>query len=294
MKPTFIIIGAQKCATTFVHKCIMEHPGIYMPHGEIPYFESPDYEQHSINLEKLFEGRSEKELGIKRPSYIGRPEVPSRIRNELPCAKLIAVLRSPIDRAISAYFHNISYGFLPIVGIEDGMKQIIQGAYDANYKRSSEIIEYGFYYKYLHMYKYFFDKDRILVILHEDLEQDKAGVIKKVFSFLNVDNDYIPRAINSKPMANTYNMMLLHLLQMRNRLTFRYNQDNTRLYIRENKINYFLGKTIVGVERLWKILIRDKKPVLSNSLHEELVHIYKQDIERLSLILNRDLHNWLH
>ena len=81
MLPNFIVVGAQKSASTFVQVCLAEHPDIFMPSTEIPFFVSPDYEQKSINnLKHFFIGRTEKMLGIKRPDYIGKPEVPERIR----------------------------------------------------------------------------------------------------------------------------------------------------------------------------------------------------------------------
>ena len=293
VKPTFVIIGAQKCATTFVQKCLMEHPDIYMPHGETPYFESPDYEQQSIPLENLSEGRSEREIGIKRPSYIGKLEVPPRIVRDLPDAKLIAVLRDPVERAISAYFHYMSYGFIPICGIEDGMNQLLQGVYERDCKRSHEILEFGYYYKYLKKYKYFFDRKRIFIILHEDIKRDAVGLMQKTFRFLEVDGSYIPRAINSKPMAGTYNMLLLHLLQLRNKLLFRYNRDHTRLYVKGNVINKRFAQSVVLAERLLEHIVRNEKPVLSTNLRGELIRIYQHDIEQLASRINRSLSNWL-
>ena len=94
--PDFVIIGAQKSASSFMQLCLADHPDIYIPEGETPFFESPDYEQGDIHeIEELFEGRSEKCLGIKRPNYIGKAEVPNRILKHLPNAKLIAILRNP-------------------------------------------------------------------------------------------------------------------------------------------------------------------------------------------------------
>ena len=74
--PDFAIIGAQKSATTFLHGCLAEHPEVYMPRAEIPFFESPDYERSKISdLAGLFAGRSEKWLGFKRPNFLGKPEL---------------------------------------------------------------------------------------------------------------------------------------------------------------------------------------------------------------------------
>ena len=123
MLPNFVIIGAQKSASTFLQVCLSEHPDVFMPPGETPFFESPDYENSDISrLESLFNNRSESKLGIKRPSYIGKPEVPKRIEYHLPDAKLIAVLRNPIDRAVSAYFHYINNGFIPCINLEKGAR----------------------------------------------------------------------------------------------------------------------------------------------------------------------------
>jgi len=157
MLPNFVIIGAQKSASSFLQACLNDHPDIYLPHGETPFFESPDYEQSDIReLQRIFEKRSEKCLGIKRPNYIGKPEVPKRIASHLQNAKLIAVLRNPIDRAISAYYHNIKFEFIPPIDIEIGMRKLIwEPSFSAKYKRSPEIIELGFYCKYLSKYDQF-------------------------------------------------------------------------------------------------------------------------------------------
>ena len=59
MLPNFIIIGAQKSGTSFIHECLIEHPESYMPFGEISYFENPDYNQTSLEqFEQLFENKN--------------------------------------------------------------------------------------------------------------------------------------------------------------------------------------------------------------------------------------------
>lgn len=234
MLPNFIIVGAQKSASSFIHACLMEHPEIFMPSEEVSFFESPDYEQKSIeDLKKLFVGRTEKMIGIKRPTYIGKPEVPGRIRIHLPDAKLIAVLRNPIDRAVSAYYHNIKYGFIPGIDIEKGMNLLLDGAYEKTFKRAHEIIDFGFYYKYLKQYQWFFDNDRFIILLYEDIIADKLSAIQKVYSFLDVKSSYVPKAINSRPQAVIYSIPRLHFLSLRNTFLYKYNYDRTRLFVRE-------------------------------------------------------------
>ena len=295
MLPNFVIIGAQKSASTFIQACLSEHSEIYMPSGETAFFESPDYENNSISsLEKLFEGREGKLLGIKRPAYIGKPEVPDRISNVLPNAKLIAVLRNPVERAISAYHHNIKYGFIPPLKIEDGMRMILDGIYNEKYKRSQEIIEFGKYYKYLTEYKKFFEKRNILVLLHEDIVNDKLGAIQKVFSFLGIELHNIPKSLNSTPQEVQYNITRLRLMSWRNHLIYLYNHDRTRLLFKEK--NYFgkgLAWLIAAVDKIILARIMDnRRASLSNELADRLFGIYKEDIGKLQTLIGRDLSHW--
>jgi hypothetical protein len=218
MLPNFVIIGAQKSASSFLQACLAEHPDIYIPHEEIPFFESPDYEEHTINdLRRILEGRQEKCLGIKRPNYIGKSEVPSRLEYHLPNAKLIAVLRNPIERAISAYFHQIRSGTIPPFKFESGIKKILQDKYFNNqYKRAHEIIEFGLYYKYLSQYSHFLKNNQLLIFLHEDIKREPLKSVKKAYNFLDISADYIPKSLASQPQMVLYNLTRLRFLTLRN------------------------------------------------------------------------------
>ena len=117
MLPKFAIIGAQKSATTFIHRCLSDHPEVFMPSGEISYFEDPDYQESSFDefLDLFADAKQNQLKGIKRPTYLHKPECPVRIKKIIPDVKLIVVLRNPIDRFISAYFHCIKFNFLPVI-----------------------------------------------------------------------------------------------------------------------------------------------------------------------------------
>ena len=120
MLPHFVVIGAQKSASTFLQRCLADHPEMWLPRGETTFFEDPTYEASRLSdLERMFSRRRERVLGMKRPSYLSRPEVPGRIRRDLPNVKLIAVLREPISRAVSAYFHMVGGGYLPLLELNE-------------------------------------------------------------------------------------------------------------------------------------------------------------------------------
>lgn len=297
MLPTFMIIGAQKSASTFIQLCLAEHPEIFMPKGETPFFETPDYEQSEglVALEKIFEGRQEPSLGIKRPNYLGKPEVPPRIQKHLPDAKLIAVLRNPIDRAISAYFHNIYYGFIPPLDVEFGMRKLLfDPSYSEENKRAPEILEFGFYYKYLSEYAHFIERNQLLIFLHEDVVKAPLESIQKTYEFLGVASDYTPKSLHSRPQRVLYNLKRLKLVSKRNRFMFRYDGNRTRLHGKDMSL---IEKALAGGITFFdkKILVRlmsNEKPRISAHLRKMLYDVYADDIASLETMLDRDLSMW--
>ena len=105
-KLDFVIIGAQKSASSFVHLCLLDHPEVYIPEKEIPYFENPDYKKKDLKniiLTTKEYKKNYKAIGIKRPNYLGKDEVPARIFKNNPNIKLIVVLRNPIESHFSIF-----------------------------------------------------------------------------------------------------------------------------------------------------------------------------------------------
>ena len=296
MLPNFLIIGAQKSASTFLQVCLNDHPEIYLPTGEIPFFESPDYEDNNLSeLEKLFENRNEKCLGIKRPNYLGKPEVPKRIESDLPNAKLIVVLRNPIDRAISAYYHNIKYGFIPPIDVEVGMRKIInKTSFSQQFQRSPEILEFGYYNKYLTLYKYFFKNDQILIFLHEDILSNPLESVKTAYRFLDISSDFIPESLYSRPQNVTYNLKRLKFMTLRNRFMFDYNLDHTRVSVKNKNIIDNLGAGIITMldKKILAKFLDNSKPKVSLELRQLLYKKYSNDINSLEGLIGRDLSTW--
>ena len=296
MLPNFIIIGAQKSASTFLQACLNDHPNIYLPTGETPFFESPDYEMSDIReLAREFQAKHEKRLGIKRPNYIGKPEVPERIVTHLPNAKLLAVLRDPIDRAISAYYHNIKNGFLPVMDIETGMRKLLsEPAFAKKYERSAEIIEFGYYYKYLSKYSHYKQRNQLLTILYEDIVSEPLKTIQKAYRFLEVSHTHIPKTLNLRPQEVVYNLVRLKLLCFRNRFTFAYNQDRTRSFLREMTFtDKLIVRTLTTIDQsLLSKVLTNQTPNLSPSLRKTLCNTYASDIQALESFIDRDLSAW--
>ena len=281
MLPNFLIIGAQKSASTFLHLCLKEHPDVFMPFGEIPYFEDPDYHQTELTgFESLFnEGSTKKAIGIKRPNYLAKPECPERIKALLPEAKLIAVLRNPVERAVSAYFHYIHEGFIPSIPIEKGMIEILDGKYKTLFPRSREIIDFGFYYQKVKRYLAFFAQEQILILFYHNIVRNSLEQTQKMYRFLEIDDSYIPHQLHTRPMAAVYSLKRLKFLGLRNRFLYRYNHDNTRLYLKGQRSMDKVVCRVIGVldHYVLSSISANEKPKLSEGLRQRLHSLYERD-----------------
>lgn len=295
--PNFLIIGAQKSASTFIHTCLAEHPEVFMPLDEIPYFEDPDFHQtKQEQFEQLFRSvNGEKAIGIKRPNYLTKPECPARIKALIPNARLIAVLRHPVERAVSAYFHYVNNGFIPPALLEKSMTKLLDGEYAKTYPKAQEILDYGFYYKHLKNYLSLFDREQMLILFHEEITKNNLEEMQKTYRFLEIDDAYVPRQLNSRPQAVIYSIPRLRVLRLRNERLYTYNADRTRLYVRQQQgaLDKVVCRTIDAVDHFFlSRVFSNKKPVLSDELRRRLYRLYEEDINGLETLLNVNLKRW--
>ncbi|MGR3452952.1 sulfotransferase family protein [Pseudooceanicola sp.] len=197
----FAIIGAQKSASTFVHRCLIDHPEIASPWPEIPVFENmSDPAEIRTKISAMFPDRS-KVCGIKRPNYLGTPEVASRIWKTSPGCKIICVLRDPIDRALSAYFHYTKDGFLPVMDPHAGLRLLMDSPlFGELYPRSHEILDFSMYGKHLRAYYDHFPADQVYIMLHDDIQRDPIGQTQALYQFLDVDDQFTPPSKDERPM----------------------------------------------------------------------------------------------
>lgn len=118
-KPDFVVLGAQKCGTTALYHCLTQHPQIRMAHGkeETHYFNKHYWRGDGWYLNhfpiRLSMSRGHDRLpvvGDSTPCYIFNPSVPSKLYRLLPEARFLVLLRDPVERALSHYFHSVRKG----------------------------------------------------------------------------------------------------------------------------------------------------------------------------------------
>lgn len=291
--PDFVIIGAQKSASTFLHYCLSQHPDIYVRPGETPIFEDPDFSAyHPGFFSEMFRGREERCLGIRRPNYMGRAEVAPRICEILPDAKLIAVLRNPIDRAVSCAFHQMEEAFIPQMDIEKCMRRALTGALQREYPRSSQILEFGLYYKSLRLYQSVLERDRMLVIDQADFLKNKEQVLRSVFAFLGVDDDFVPADLTSRKQRGHYHPLSQRLARLANAIAHRRDEENLRAHPRGLPAR-LIGRSLKEAANLIEAaLLSGRRPQISAACRAELYAYYREDIENLERLIGWDCSAW--
>jgi len=193
-KPNFLIIGAQKCGTSWLHKHLSAHPDVFLPVGKdleffsyVPYPQPGDIDAY---LEHFQEAGPAQAVGEATASYFWSHstspwcEMPEGFQTNIPKAvkhylgaelKLIVVLRHPARRAISAYLHYLNEGELaPTATFEESMKYV-------------GTIDMGFYARHLAAWLEVFDLSQIKVLtLENDIRERPAFTLSQLCEFLGV------------------------------------------------------------------------------------------------------------
>ena len=205
--PDFIIVGAQKAGTTSLFSYLRQHAAIRMSYvKEVHYFDHNHhrgerwYRSHFPFSKSLPTGTL---VGEASPYYLVHPHAPRRIRELLPSTKLIALLRNPVERAISHYFHERSRGREPM-GLRDALRaeEERNGAEwdrmlrdDGYISPTHHIYSYkqrGAYVDQLERYLEWFDRGQILIMQAERLFADPGTAVVQICAFLGIAPDSVP------------------------------------------------------------------------------------------------------
>ena len=209
MTPAFLIVGGQRCGTNSLYEYLAAHPNVgrARPLSEVHYFDL-NYEKGERWYRGHFPTRAKAALaerqtgsvlicGESSPYYMFNPLAPQRIADSLPDAKLIVLLRNPVERAYSHYQHERSQGREPLsfaAAIEQeterlaGEEQRIGGdpGYVGVHHQRHSYLARGLYADQLERLFSIFGTERVLVVISEDLFSAPAGVYERTLSFLDL------------------------------------------------------------------------------------------------------------
>ncbi len=204
----FLIVGAMKAGTTALYKYLSEHPEISPARRkELHYFDWNFHLPRRWFFEQLGDGRV---TGEASPFYLYHPWVPARIKQVVPKAKIIIVLRDPVERAISHYSHSYRMGEeeLELVDALGNESLRLAGLsnredFDAREGLGAQVghsyMSRGKYWAQIDRYQRLFPAENLLIVKSEQLFDDECLVKQKILRFLGVDEDF---ATTSFPRAN--------------------------------------------------------------------------------------------
>jgi hypothetical protein len=244
--PDFLIIGAQKAATTALYAYLRWHPAITGPSfKEVSFFDRHHargeawYRAHLPARPRLWAVKQRHGewplVGEASPSYLFHPQAAERVAALMPRAKLIAVLRNPVDRAFSHYQHEVALGREPLSFEEalDAERDRMSGelermARDPSYFSHAwwnyTYAARGNYAKQLERWFEAFPRDHLLVLISEELLQEPAESYARTLEFLGAR----PHELRSFPriFAREYGEMST---ATRERLERAFEEPNRRL-----------------------------------------------------------------
>jgi hypothetical protein len=207
--PSYVVLGTQRGGTSSLHRYLSQHPAIMqaLP-KEVHYFDrnydrgAGWYRSHfptSIAV-AVVERRTgvRPAVGETTPGYLFHPRAPQRVVQLLPNAKFIILLRNPVDRAYSSYWHRVAQGHEELPTFEDALQaeghrldgeleRMVESAdYNSENRRLFSYVTRGLYAEQLERWLAYFPRDRFLIERSESLFEDPAAVIRRICVFLGL------------------------------------------------------------------------------------------------------------
>lgn len=188
----FLVVGAQKAGTTSLFRYLSAHPQIYMPSEKEVAFFSDDsiYSKgYAAYIAEYFTAATPGRVcGEASPHYMCYHKCPERIRNHLPNAKIIAVLRNPIDRAYSHFRMARRRGLEQRPFLEAVEAQIERGHIsDDEVDLQRDYVPFSEYGRILRNFLRSFDRSQIRLVWSDELNASVHSCMQWLYRFLSVD-----------------------------------------------------------------------------------------------------------
>ena len=294
--PNFFGIGVKRGGTSWIYEILKTHPEIYLcPYQKETHFFSKFYYKglnwYSRFFPKLKYINDYKYIGEITPTYIFYKHVPILISKYFPSAKFIVILRNPVDRLISEYKYERINPDIFKKGYY--IKQLNKISIFNYIKEYPDTFKRGLYSEQLKHWMKFFPKENFLILIFEELLNQKVNGLKTIANFLNISfNGFNQKLINKKVnpsdytrftiLFHTYNrfhrFFLLKDLQKYSKIEFHMNKILKISKIRRN-FNVKKNKELIKEMNLEKI-------------KSKLLIKYKKEINELEKFLKRKFTIW--
>jgi hypothetical protein len=283
MLPEVFVLGAAKSGTTTLAKWMAQYGDAYIPDEKEVHFFSNDkrYSNGRHFYESFYNSKNGRVAIDATPEYFHLPDkvIPRLFevydKETLSNLKFIVILRDPSDRAYSHYKHRCrllkeSRSFREVVSDKEV------------YKEWKNYVHDGFYAKQLEKWWDNFDKNQFLILITDDLKSDPEKTVNLISDFLGLGKRAINTSIEANVASKPKNKNVMEFLTKPGFL-----KKIVKVFISEKT-----RKRVI--ERLISLNLEPdtKTDRLARDDRAELVGIYRDDIDRLSKLINRDLSKW--
>lgn len=272
--PSFLGIGTPKSGTTWLYDLMKSHPEIWVPHKREIHFFNREYSRGISWYEQFFPRdniSAYEAIGEVTPHYLYcSPDQIKMLRSQVPSVrKLILVLRNPIDRLYSHYWfrrrvENAHLSFLTFI------------------ENRSNIVELGFYAKYLERWLEYFGREKILILTTEKDLSMVRKTRRKLASFLQVDPKLFPEnaGMSKKNTRHLPRFRKAYAWAIAVRRAFRRADIHW-----PSRLAHALGvKDWFGKQKV--------EAEMDSGLREELAALYSNDVRKLERLLDREFPEW--
>ena len=343
--PNFMVIGAPKCGTRSLYNYLRQHPDVYMPETKEPHFfafhgevltlpiddtESPEYRACKEFFDTITKGAVvdvaeytelfadagyAKAVGEASTTSLYHPPAPVNIQRYVPDARLIAMLRNPVDRAFSAYMDAVRRGH------EDRSfrEALEQEPIDSDFIWWGQepgrryYVRVGFYAKQLRRYLDYFDSQQLKVYLFDDFRRDQLAIVRDIYGFLGVDDEFRPNisqrdnisGVSVKGKVDAFINLAdgfyrkARLIRPVKNFVWEYLPKRWRnkvvLAKRTTRLKKHFEHDISGVSSQWESYYEGKfvKPTMDPEIRHWLQEVFRDDVLELQELLKQDLSSWL-
>ena len=295
-KPNFFIVGAPRCGTTAMYEYLKAHPDIFMPvYDKEPHYfgsdlTSPRFARFRGNEEKylrLFANAgSASRVGEGSVQYLYSRRAAQEIYDFNPDARIIIMLRNPIDMIYSLHSLMCAVGeeditdFAEALAAEVDRKQGLRLPRGHYFGREMFLYtEVGQFSEQIERYWAAFGQDQVFIVIFDDFRANTELVYRQTLDFLGVDADFQTDLKRINANLEPRSKLLMKLLR------------NRRL---AQITSFFEPLAMPVYVRLRAMNTREvQRPQLNSVVRTQLAEYFRPDVERLSVLLNRDLRHWI-
>ena len=204
--PHFLGLGAQKGGTTTLQRLLEQHPQVWLSPAKELHFFSLHYARGLQWYAAQFAPAAPHQCcGDITPYYLFHPEVPQRIASHCPEAKLIVLLRDPVERSLSQYFHARRLGLEPLE-LEPALQaearrlegaEVVLAVADGCHRSHQEhsYLARSRYEQQLARYEALFCPGQRLLLRSEDLFAEPGRIWQQVLTFLELEPMALPAGV---------------------------------------------------------------------------------------------------